>query len=182
MMKQIKTRNMISAAFIALLLVAAVPVLGQVEFTFEGFAMTDMGTDMVGSTYTVYGIGNLPVSAPTPLPLDFANYEYTIAVTGMSVSMFNLDMINSLKDYTFVGGTIRMYEDALVGGTAADYANPATITDGTMILEASVHDGWEMLLDNPIGFGYTGAGIGFCDLTGGSQLGTLIGIGFPLTA
>ena len=112
--------------------------------------------------------------------MDFATSRYTSRVTGMTVWAFALDRGLSLKEYTFNGGVIEIYEDAIAGGSAADYANEASFTDGTMILAAAVDPGWEMLLDNPIGFGFSGAGIGTCVLNGGSELPNLQLIGFPM--
>lgn len=175
-----RTMNMtlILAALVAL---AVSPAFGQVEFTFEGFAMMDPGIDQTGATMTVYGIANPAISAPTPLPMDYDTYQYTAAVTGMTVASFDLDGVNSIKTFGFTGGTIRLYSDMIAGGTAGDYADPSTFTDGDMFVEAAVDDGWEMLLNNPLGFGYTGAGIGTCELTGGSSLGDLQDLEFPLT-
>lgn len=170
-------RTMILATLVAL---AVSPALGQVEFTFEGFAMMDPGIDQTGATMTVFGIANPAISAPTPLPMDFDTYQYTVAVTGMTVTSFVFDAPNSTKLFDFAGGTIRLYSDPIATGTAGDYASPATFADGDMFVEAAVDDGWEMLLNNPLGFGYSGAGIGTCALTGGSSLGDLQDLEFPL--
>ncbi len=124
MMQQIKTRSLVVLTLTMLALVSAAPVLGQVEFTFEGFAMMDPGIDQVGATMTVYGIANPPASAPTPLPMDFDNYQYTIAVTGMVVTAYTFDGINSIKDFAFAGGEIQIFEDAIAGGTAGTISHP----------------------------------------------------------
>jgi hypothetical protein len=180
MMKQIETRTMIRTALAVLVLVAAVPVLGQVEFTFEGYSKSTLGPDVVGTAYTVLGIANPAVSAPTPLAMDFANNQYTIRVTGLTLAAFAEDVVLGVKTYAFNGGLIEIFEDAKAGGTAADYAAEATFVDGTMLLQATVDPGWEMRMDNPPPglFGYSGNGIGACDLTGGSELAMLIGMGF----
>ncbi len=180
MMKQINTRTMIRTALAAMVLVAAVPVLGQVEFTFEGFSKSTLGQDTVGSSYTVLGIANPPVSAPTPLPMDFASNQYTIRVVNMALTAFTFTPGLSMKEYVFNGAVIEIYEDAIAGGTAANYANEATFTDGVMLLQAAVDPNWDMLLDNPIGFGFSGAGIGTCVLNGGSELAYLLGLEFPM--
>jgi len=180
MMNQFKSRTMIRTALAVLVLVAAVPVLGQVEFTFEGFSKSTLGQDVVGSTYTVLGIANPAVSAPTPLAMDFANNEYTIRVTGLTLAAFAEDLAIGAKTYAFNGGLIEIFEDAKVGGTAAAYAAEGTFVDGTMLLQAVVDPNWEMRLDNPPPglFGYSGNGVGSCDLTGGSELPMLIGMEF----
>lgn len=163
----------------AVVILAVIPASGQVEFTFEGFAMMQPGIDQVGATLTVYGIANPPASAPTPLPMDFVNNQYTLAVTGMVVTAFAENPVIATKDFDFQGGTIQIFGEPIIGGSAADYANTGTFTDGDMMVQAAVDDGWSMLLDNPIGFGYSGAGIGTCDLNGGSSLGDLQSYGFP---
>jgi len=164
----------------ALVILAVVPASGQVEFTFEGFAVMSPGIDLTGATLSVYGIANPPASTPTPLPLDFANNQYTISVNDMLVTGFVQDLGNATKDFDFTGGVLSIFEDAIATGTSADYANQASFTDGDMIVQASVDAGWEMHLDNPIGFGYSGAGIGTCDINGGSSLGDLQTYGYPL--
>lgn len=182
MMQLVKTRGRMFGLMLALALCAAVPAMAQVEFTFEGFAAFDPGTEMQGATMTVYGIANPPVSVPTPIPTDFTNNQYTIAIDGMLVVGYNFDGVNFTKSYTFTGGTIRIYEDAIAGGTAGDYANPGTFVDGNLLLQASVDDGWTMDLNNafyPAGW-FSGAGIGTCDMTGGSALPELVGLTYPL--
>jgi hypothetical protein len=180
MMKQFKSRTMIRTALAVLVLVAAVPVLGQVEFTFEGYSKSTLGQDAVGTTYTVLGIANPAVSAPTPLAMDFANNQYTIRVSGLTLADFAEDLGIGAKTYAFNGGVIEIFEDAKSGGTAADYAVEASFTDGAMLLQAVVNPNWEMRLDNPPPglFGYTGNGIGSCNLTGGSELAMLISMEF----
>ncbi len=166
---------------IALALMVAVPAVGQVEFTFEGFAKYNPGPDQVGAGLTVYGIANPAVSMPAPIPVDFDNFQYTVHVSDMTVATYAHDMGLSTKDYTFIGGMLRIYEDPIVGGTAGDYAAPGTFTDGAMLLEAAVDDGWEMHLDDPLGWMvYSGAGIGTCDIVGGGELPLLQSWGWDL--
>lgn len=154
---------------LALTLLAAVPALGQAEFTFEGFAAYVPTAEMVGTSMTVYGIANAPVSAPTPVPTDFNNFQYTIMIGPMVSTAYAFNMGLANKHWVFGPGMLAIFEDPIAGGTAADYANPATFTDGVMIVQAAIDPGWFMDLDNPIGFGYSGAGIGTCDIVGGSQ-------------
>ena len=169
------------AVLAILTLALSVPALAQVEITFEGYAAYTPAPDMVGAMLTVYGVANPAVSAPTPFPADFDNYQYTVAVTGMLVTSYTYDGADLTKSYVFQGGTIDIYEDAKVGGTAGDFANPSTFTDGTLLLEAAVDDGWEMLLNATMGFGvFAGAGIGTCDMIGGSYLPLLEAMQYPL--
>ncbi len=164
---------------IALALLVAVPAAAQVEFTFEGYAVYTPAPDMVGCTVDVYGIANPPVSVPTPIPTNFFDNEYTIHVSGMTSVSYVAGF--DTKDWVFNQGVVRIYEDAIAGGTAGDYAAPGTFVDGLMLLEAVVDDGWEMHLDDPFGFGqYTGAGIGTCDMVGGDAHGLLVSMGYTL--
>ena len=181
MMKMQLNRSRVIGMTLVLGLCAAVPALGQVEFTFEGYAAYAAGPDQAGAVMTVYGIANPPVSMPTPIPVDFATNQYTVAITGMVVDSYVFNGVAQTKNYVFNGGTLQIYENAIAGGTAANYAVPATFTDGTMLLQAAVDDGWTMDLNDPFGFGqFSGAGIGTCDMNGGSELGTLIGMDYPL--
>jgi len=165
---------------IALALMVAVPAVGQ-EFTFQGYAVYNPVPDAVGSTVTVYGIANAPTVAATPVTTDFALNQYTICITGMAIATYDHDPVGRTKDYIFNGGVIQIFEDALAGGTPGDYANPGTFTDGTMLLDMAVDDGWEMDLNDPIGFGYhSGAGEGTCDVVGGSAYAELTGWGYEL--
>ncbi len=181
MKRLVMNHNSARAALVMLMLILTVPALAQVEFTFEGFAAYTPGPDMTGAMLTVYGIANPPASAPTPVPVDFGNNEYTVAVTGMVSTDYVFDGVNLTKQMVFAGGTIGIYEDARVGGTAADFSDPATFTDGTLLLEATVDDGWEMLLNDALGFGvFSGAGIGTCDMVGGIDLPLLEAMLYPL--
>lgn len=182
MMQLVMNRSRMFGLMLALALCVAVPAMAQVEFTFEGFAAFDPGTEMQGATMTVYGIANPPMSVPTPVPTDFAANQYTVAIGGMLTAGYAFDGINFTKSYMFTGGTISIYEDAIAGGTAGDYANPSTFVDGSLLLQASVDDGWSMDLNNasyPFGW-FSGAGIGTCDMNGGSALSDLIGMNYPL--
>jgi hypothetical protein len=167
---------------IALALMVAVPAVGQVEFTFEGFAVYDPAPDQVGAMLTVYGIANPAVSVPTPVPVDFDNFQYTVVLDGMVVDTFAHDMVLGTKDYTFNGGTLGIFEDSIATGTAADYAAaPGTFVDGTQLIAATVDDGWQMHLDDPFAMGtYSGAGIGTCDIVGGADYAMLVDWGWEL--
>ncbi|HPF71250.1 MAG TPA: hypothetical protein PLQ13_11310, partial [Candidatus Krumholzibacteria bacterium] len=57
----------------------------------------------------------------TPLPLDFANYEYTIVVSSLPVLVAGTTS-------TFGDGIVTIYQDDT---TAADWSNPASFSDGT---------------------------------------------------
>ena len=61
----------------------------------------------------------------TPIPLDFANFEYTLVIDGLELASVSGDT------EFYAGGTLTLYEDT---GTAADYANPPSFSDGTALL------------------------------------------------
>ena len=168
-------------ALIALALMVAVPAVGQVEFTFEGYAMYTPGPDMAGATMTVYGIANPPMSVPTPIPMDFVNFEYTVYIHSMNVVSYTYDAPTMSKDYVFNGGEIEIFEDSIVAGTTGDYANTSTFVDGTNQLAALVDSPWDMHLDDPIGFGtHSGSGIGTCDMVGGAAHALLVSMDYEL--
>lgn len=112
----------------------------------------------VGGPATVLGriVNGSAVTAP--LPLDFANHEYTIVVTG-------LVQLTAGSVSQFAGGAVAIYEDA---ATAADFADPSTFTDGTAILTGSLGAFERTMFTTTIG-----SGVGAVDWTGGTLLGML---------
>lgn len=171
-------KQLTRAALVAVLLaVCVVPAAAEVEITFEGYCWYAPAVDAVGSTMQVLGVANAPVSAPPPIVMDFDTYQYTVWVDEMVVAAFNYDMVDQKKVTDFNGGVIRIYRQMKAGGTPADYAVPATFTDGELILTATVQDGWRMQLSDPFGMTFAGSGIGLCDFDGGSSLAELIEFG-----
>ena len=112
----------------------------------------------VGQDAQVYGIIVNGGAVDTPLPLDFANYQYTIVITGLT-----LDAVGSSSQFS--GGAIAIYEDA---ATAADYTAPGSFSDGTAILSGTVTS-----FEHSVLLGSIGNGMGFVDWTGGSRLNDL---------
>ncbi|PJA77092.1 hypothetical protein CO151_00680 [bacterium CG_4_9_14_3_um_filter_65_15] len=135
------------------LVLAALPMgaAAQQLFDFTGQALIP---GSVGGTLDMYGEIFDPVPATTPIPLDFANYQYTVVV--------NAVMAATGIVRTYSGGTIAIYEDA---GTAADYTNPATLSDGTAILLGTFSSFSQFV--PPIG---PGSASGTVDWVGGSRL------------
>ncbi len=105
------------------LVVAALPLGASAQqlFDFTGQALSPAG---VGGMLTMYSVVFDPAPAETPIPLDFANYEFTLVVEGAT-------LVADGMVKTYAGGTVTIYQDS---GTAADYASPVTLTDGTAIL------------------------------------------------
>lgn len=124
-------------------------------FDFDAQAVMPAG---VGGSATMYGKIVNGAAVATPIPLDFANYGYTVVVTGL---VQNTAGTTSL----FSGGTITIYQDA---ATPANFATPATFTDGTVILSGSLVDFQRTMLT-----GTLGSGVGTVDWTGGTRLGDL---------
>lgn len=163
-------------------LAAVVPAFAAGEIIFYGYAKYTPVVDAVGSVVDVYGLA-APGSVAPPIAFDWTNYEYTIWVTGLTVAGFVADAVPigpytlNRESTTFNGGAIQIWADPKVGGTHADFANPATFTDGTLILTAAVDPGFSSLLtDGPTlhdGI-FVGSGIGTCDFNGGTRLPELV--------
>lgn len=135
------------------LVVAALPLgaAAQQLFDFTGQALIP---GSVGGALDMYGEVFNPTPATTPIPLDFANYQYTVVVNSV---MTATGIVR-----TYSGGTIAIYEDA---GTAADYTNPATFADGNLILLGTFSSLSQFV--PPVG---PGSASGFVDWFGGSRL------------
>jgi hypothetical protein len=100
---------------------------------------------------------------PTPIPLDFSLNQYTLVVDG------TLDHTTGIAQY-YSPATVQIWADPIAGGTPADYANPSTFTDGTLIL-GGTFDGF--LIRNTF-LPTLGNFIGRIDWQNGSQLGQLV--------
>jgi hypothetical protein len=121
-------RTRITLLLLALLLVA-VPASAQQLFDFLGQTVVPDGA---GGMLNMDSVVRDPAPGTTPIPLDFANFEYTLVVT-------NLMLVSGdgtpVSPQNYANGTVTIYED---NGTAADHANPATFTDGTAILIGTI--------------------------------------------
>jgi hypothetical protein len=128
----------------------------QQWFDFNGQALLPAA---VGQDLTLYAVINNNGIIDTPLPLDFANFEYTLVVTGLT-----LVADNGGGGQTYGGGQIAIYQDA---GSAADYTNPASFVDGTALLSGDLTS-----LSRSI-FGSIGSAGGVVNWTGGANLNDL---------
>lgn len=142
---------------VLILLAAAVlgssPALAQVQlFDFNGQALVPA---VVGGHLTMYSVVVNGAQVDTPIPLDYLNYEYTIVVT-------DLELLADGMTQNYAGGTIVLYEDDL---TAADYADPATFTNGTAILSGVV-----TTLDRTMFLPWLGTVAGYVNWSGGTRL------------
>ena len=146
-------KNTVMGLLIVLALtVAAGGAAAQQLFDFNGQATLPAG---VGGALTMHGIVFDAPPTTTPIPLDFAGYQFTLVVTGLI-----LDVDGNPQIYS--GGTVVLYQDA---ATAADYTNLGTFTDGTPILVGTI------TTLNKIRFTPTlGSVMGTVDWTGGTRL------------
>ena len=143
---------------IALMGMVGAPQLAAAQqwFDFNGQALLPA---MVGDDATAYHVVNNNGVIPTPIPLDFDNYEYTLVITGLTMDVDNGDAGGK----TFSGGSIAIYED---DGTPADYADPTTFTDGTAILTGNLVSFNRIMFTSS-----SGSGSGVVDWTGGTRAG-----------
>jgi hypothetical protein len=124
-------------------------------FDFDAQAIMPAGT---GSAATVYGRIVNGAAVATPLPLDFANYEYTIVVTGLIQDTTGATSL-------FSGGTVTIYQDA---ATPAVWAMPSSFSDGTVVLSGTLAAFQRTMLTTTLG-----SGAGTVDWTGGTMLNLL---------
>ena len=100
------------------------------NFDFNGYAQV---ASAVGQPLVVRTLLTNNGVVPTPIPLDFVNFEHTLVIQGTLTSVVGIAQHHA-------GALIAIYSDARVGGTAASYASPATFTDGTLILSGTFDD------------------------------------------
>ena len=144
-------RTRITLLLVALLLIA-VPASAQQLFDFLGQTVVPGN---VGDMLNMDSVVRDPAPGTTPIPLDFANYEYTLVVTNLV-----LDTDGSPQVYS--GGMLVIYED---NTTAADFANPATFSDGTAILVGTINT-----LNRTMYTATLGSAAGWVDWNGGTRL------------
>ena len=161
------------AAAMLVVLAMTTTAFGGSEFVFFGYAAYDPDT-AAGGTADVYGILSTIGGLDYPIDLDMDSYQYTVCVEGMVVAT-SVIAPSYLLSETYTGGTLSIYADAIVGGTAADYAAPTTFCDGELILMASVDDGFAAnLFDFDGNSLFSGSGAGFVDFMAGTQLDALM--------
>lgn len=151
-----------AASVAAATLVAGAHVASAVDppnFDFNGYAIVPT---TIGGALTMRSVLTNNGVVPTPIPLDFVNNQYTLVVTGTLAS------ISGIHQY-YSPASIEIWEDAIAGGTAADYGSPGTFIDGTKILSGSFAGN----LDRS-GFTLTlGSFLGTINFTGGTRLGEM---------
>ena len=156
-------RLKVLAATMALAVLTSVPGIQAADppnFDFNGYAIVPT---TIGGALTMRSVLTNNGVVPTPILLDFANNQYTLVVTGTLFSIVGI-----AQNYS--PASIEIWEDPIGGGTPADYGNPSTFTDGTLILSGAF-DG------NLVRNRFTatlGNFVGKVDFTGGSRLGDLV--------
>lgn len=152
-----------SLAMAALLVSAGAAVaVDPPNFDFNGYAQIPAN---VGGALTLRSVLTNNGVVPTPIPLNFAVNQYTLVVTGTLATISGIN-----QDYNLT--SIGIYEDAIGGGTAANYANGATFTDGTLILSGAFSPNLRRITFTPT----LGSFIGSVNFSGGSQLAALGGL------
>ena len=108
-------------------LVLALPAFAGGVLDFLGQA--DLPPGVFNGTLVVVGVVNDPSPLTTPMPLDFANHDYTICIQDGQMAT------SSATVQTYVGATVWLVEDA---SNNSDYTNPAGFCDGTVILSGFI--------------------------------------------
>ena len=126
------------------------------------------GFGEIGAGYV--GLGVVP-SVFAPLVSDTSLNQYTYVVSGMTVT--NVQAVGSFLVISYSPGTITLYEDAKLGGTAADFAPnppnaiaPGSFTDGTLYLSGTL-TGFQFVVNTVNGSGSYEAA---CLFDGGANL------------
>jgi hypothetical protein len=145
----------ITLLLLALLLVA-VPASAQQLFDFLGQAVIPGNP---GGALSMDSVIRDPSPGTTPIPLDFANYEFTLVISDLTLMSGD----GSVEDpQNYMGGTLTIFQD---NTTAADYANPATFSDGTAILIGTFTTMSRTMFTTTLG-----SAAGSVDWTGGARL------------
>ena len=109
----------------------------------------------------------------SPMTSDPVSFQYTYALEG--VLLAEVLPLGPATVYTFVGGTFSVFEDASFNAVYDDGActisDPATFTDGTLYLQASV-DTLTWIVNTVT---HRGSYDAVMEYTGGSHFGELLG-------
>jgi hypothetical protein len=155
-------RLKVFAAVMALVALGMTPGAQAVDppnFDFNGYAIVPT---TVGGTLTMRSVLTNNGVVPTPIALDFVNNQYTLVVVGTLAGVVGITQ-------NFTPASIEIWSDAKSGGTAADYAVPATFTDGTLILAGGFDGNLTRTTFPPM----LGSFLGKINFTSGSRLGDL---------
>jgi hypothetical protein len=139
------------------------------------YEFPDLNAAVFGSPGDGYrGLGEVPVLY-APLVSDQTTYEYTYYFDGLTASVTQTSGSFVIIDYTGPG-TLTVYEDLRIGGTAADYGTnppnavaPPTFVDGTPILVGTL-DNFRIVFNTGTGSGSFEADF---EATGGTQFANI---------
>lgn len=146
-------KNLLLTALAALVLAAPMTASAQQWFDFNGQTLL---APAVGGDLTMYAKITNNGTIDTPLPLvGNAVDRYTLVITGLQ--LLSDDGTNQI----YSGGTIQLIED---DATLADFGDPTSFTDGTVILEGS----FDQFVRTD--FGFLQSGSGTVNWTGGSRV------------
>ena len=148
-------RTRITLLALALVLIA-VPASAQQLFDFLGQTVVPT---TAGDVLSMESLVRDPSPGTTPIPLDFANYEYTMVIAQLEL-LSGDGTVASPQNYA--DGTLILYQD---NTTAADYSNPSTFSDGTPILIGAI-----TTLNRTMYTATLGSVSGFVDWVGGTRL------------
>lgn len=126
----------------------------QQKIDFSGQAMLS-----AGGAVDMYAVVLDADPIALPLPLDFANHQYTLVFRGFTAGP------PSGTSTPYGGGTVVLYEDA---ATPASFANPASFMDGTAILASGA-----AVFTRTVFTATLGTLDGTLDWTGGTRIGDL---------
>ncbi len=147
-------KSVIASALLCLVALAG-PASAVQLFDFDGQAVLPAGP---GGTAVAFARIVSGEAVASPLPFDYANYEYTLVVTDLT-----LDTAGTTS--FFSGGVVSIYQD---DATASDWAAPGSFSDGTMVLSGNL-----ATLQHTMMTGTLGSANGYVDWTGGTMLNDL---------
>jgi hypothetical protein len=160
-----KLSSLVVGAAVALALPAlalATPLHGH----FSGYANHSGGVPgsyTVGETYVVYA--TLDNVQPDPWYAWNPTKQYTAAISTTVTAAFEVPPILNV---TFATASVGIYEDS---STPANYANPGTFTDGTLLLSGSISGMAGQRVNFP---GFNWDVIGSVTFNGGAGFGGLL--------
>ena len=174
-------RSLVTTLFLAACALVAVPTATRAQsllFDYVGFDYEDPkapGSQFGDAGNGYVGLGTVPFLF-TPLVTNTTLNEYTYVMSGLASTGFVT--VGPYRVINYSSGTIKIYEDAKAGGTAADFGTlppntvaPPTFVDGTEILVGSLTN-FQFAVDNSNG---TGSFEAVFTVIGGTQFANFAG-------
>jgi hypothetical protein len=156
-------RRLVTSLSVVAMVAMAPLAYGQPDCLFDwtGYLQLNGPDNTVGTMGTCLAVFNVVQNDPC-FPVDTATNEYTVVIDNLFISSA-VSLGGGNYQTTWSGGDIRVYEDPAKN---ADFALPATFTDGTLILSGGPYASFARLVFS----NGTGSGGGDFDWTGGSRL------------